>query len=283
MSKTESNFRDLHAQFLSHIDPNTTKLPTPVVKETTQFSETLRKALVNSQTNPEIAENQYKSALKQRTDLLNNPTVQKDEKLINYLNNVAVDVDNEGDITSALQATWKKHADSYNEHTPEEIIPEMPSTFVKTHAQFIEYIDETQDTIKTQTQTKLQDFSHKLAAAIGHHTKGDTENAKIIYEQCLENRDTLLQDPKIAENEKITHYLNNVMRNAENNDSSITSALKTTTYWHSQAMSIGEETLENNAFKLDTVEEDTSPSEPLLSDKEWEELSAPKNNVHDLF
>lgn len=270
-NKKEGSFRNLHEQFLAFIDPKTTKLPTPVVTATTQFSKTLRDALVSTQKAPHDhaqAQEHYDTLIEQRERLLQNPLVQSNEELSRYLNDVIV---NDGDAQSSLKATWRKHVDSYSEREPVIILPDIPKDFNKIHAQFWEYLENTQETLKTGIQHEIESFTATLGAAIAHGSAGNSTEAVAAFKQCIEDRRTLLENPRIQQNPALNEYITNVM--ADIPDAHIETSLRTTTSWHDKARKQARDS--DNQFDYDTVEYDLTDIEdtpPLLSPEEEEQL-----------
>lgn len=277
-----NNFSALHRQFLAHIDPKISQLPTPIVKATTEFSETLRKALIKSQ-NPPINMNEakqtFRAALNQRDHLLQNEQVKSDPKLMEYLNEIIV-VTDQG-TEKSLQATWNRHADSYNKVSTSIDIPDMPEGFQNTHAQFWEYIENTQITLKTDIQNKMEEFSTLLGTSLAKKSNGDTNEAHRLFELCQDMKETLLAIPQIVSNTDLTHYISNVM--ADINDNDAKSSLETTARWHSDAADLAQEN--NNEPLFDSVEaiDENEELTPLFTEEEWEEFSnpSPKDNVLD--
>ncbi|PCI99978.1 MAG: hypothetical protein COB14_05360 [Alphaproteobacteria bacterium] len=282
MSNDENNnFSALHQQFLAHIDPTTSRLPTPIVKATVEFSETLRKALLKSQTFPIDmieAKDAFKTALDQRDNLLQNEQVKNDPKLMEYLNEVIV-VTGKG-TENSLQATWNKHAVSYDE-TPNTIaIPDMPEGFPKIHAQFWEYMERTQETLQTNIQNEMEEFSALLGASIAGASTGQIDEAHQRFERCKDIQKTLLENPKITQNKELTHYISNVMADI-NNDTA--ASLQATTKWHSDAASLMQKNNDEPLFDTVKAIDENEESAPLFTDEEWEEFSnpAPKDNILD--
>ncbi|PCK00595.1 MAG: hypothetical protein COA45_02125 [Zetaproteobacteria bacterium] len=274
----EGNFSALHQQFLANIDPETSRLPTPLVKATTEFSETLRKALVSHQKNTGKAEELFQTALQQRDNLLENEQVKNDPHLTQYLNEVIVVSDES--TAKSLQETWNKHANSYNEASSAVTIPDMPEGFQSLHTQFWEYVETTQDTLNTGTQKRVEEFSKLLGTSMAEMSGGNTDEAHRLFELCQDMRKALLEDPKITQNKDLTHYISNVM--ADNGDTR--SSLRTTAKWHSDASDLTQAQNSNEPLfeQVRTIDENEKDA-PLLSDEEWEEYTNPypKDNILD--
>lgn len=276
-----NNFSAMHQQFLAHIDRTTSRLPTPIAKATTEFSETLRKALVTSQSSPpnmDEAKKTFKIALDQRDNLLQNQQVKNDPKLMEYLNEVIV-VTGKG-TENSLQATWNKHADSYNEKPNAIAIPNMPEGFQNIHTQFWEYVEATQDTLQTSIQSKMEEFSTLLGTAIAETSGGQTDKAHHLFKRCQDMQATLLEDPRITQNKELMHYISNVMANV-NDDTE--ASLQTTAKWHSDAASLMQNHTNRSSFgSVESIDENKEPT-PLFTEEEWEEFSnpSPKDNILD--
>ncbi len=285
----DTGFKNLHQQFLTLINPKTSSLPTPVVTDTIRFSKTLKDALIGLQNAPHDTaqiQTHYDSLIEQREKLLQNPLVQSDEKLARYIKNVIVD---DGDAQSSLKATWETHVNCYNEADPVVVIPDAPKDFDKIHTQFWEYIENTQDTLKTGVQSRIESFTATLGAAMAHDSAGNTDAAIHAYNQCLEERTKLLEDPRIQQTPALLEYVSNVM--ADINDAQTKTSLRTTMSWHNEARDrLNTSKPNNETAEYDLVNiEDTVP---LLSPEEEEaffngtlelEDKTEDNNVFQLF
>lgn len=274
----EKNFSPLHQLFIAHITPTTLKLQTPLMRATTAFSETLRNALLISQKHPvdiDKAEQVFQNALTQRDSLLDNEQIKKDPKLQDYLNRVIVTT--EDGAISSLQATWDRHITAYSEKKETIPIPNMPENFSDIHAQFWDYIDGAQDTLRTDTQRKIEEFSRLLGTSIAKNSNGSTEEAIQIFMQSQEMRDTLLEDPRITQNKQLTHYLSNVMANVASGDASV--SLRTTMKWHSDAGALAykEDMTDPLHNCVETVDPDKMQA-PLFNDEEWDTFTAPSDS-----
>ncbi len=277
----DNNFSRLHQQFLTHIDPKTSRLPTPIVKETSAFSQTLRKALLKSQTTPinmEEAKEDFENALEQRDNLLQKEQVKNDPKLMEYLNEVIVVTDK--GTENSIQETWNKHANSYDESSTVSSIPDMPESFPQIHAQFWEYLESTQDTIQTNIQKKVKEFSALLGASIAAASTGNTDNARKQFEQCKDMQISLLETPQVTQNKALTNYISNVMANI---DDDTNASLQATAKWHSDAADLTQKNKNEPLF--DTVESTDEHEEntPLFTEEEWDEFvnQTPKDNILD--